>query len=196
MKGRTPRRKAILQVIAVVFFILSYLGFQQIQTSASNRFNAAQLAQASQSDTATRQELASTIASTQRVLSQATSALSRHDHNAEVDFLVQQQIQQLRQQISSDKGSMASIGETPGNQDPPGWTTSGWLLLAVASATAAVAVGVGYLVTPSSGSIFLIGDEKRRQDRADRRRTQIIWTIGGGFAVSVVASLFLTLLPH
>ncbi len=60
-----------------------------------DRFNAAQLAQASQSDTATRQELASTIASTQRVLSQATSALSRHDHNAEVDFLVQQQIPSL-----------------------------------------------------------------------------------------------------
>lgn len=196
MKGRTPKRKAILQVIAVVFFILGYLGFQHIQDSAVNRFNAAQLAHAGQSDTATRHQLSSAILYTQGLLSQATSALSRHNLTAEVDFLIQQQIGQLRQQIGSDKGSLAAIDYNPTNQDPPGWSTSGWLLLAVASATSAIAAGVGYLVVPSSTSVFLIGDEKRRQDRDDKRRTQMIWTIGAGFIVSIVAGLLLTLLPH
>lgn len=196
MKGRTPKRKTILQTVAIVFFVLGYLGFQQIQGWSSDRFDAALVTQTRQSDAATRQQLSSVILSTQGLLSQATSALSRHNLNAEVDFLVQQQIRQLNQQITSDKGSVAAIGEIPTNQNPPGWSTSGWLLLGVACAAAAVAAGIGYLVVPNSNSIFLIGDEKRRQDRLGKIRTNLIWTIGGGIIVSVVAGLLLSLLPH
>jgi hypothetical protein len=102
MKGVTLKRKTVLQVAAAVFFVLGYLGFQQIQNSYANDFNARYSAQVSQSSDAASLEQANTaIASTQRLLSQATTALSRHNLNAEVDFLIQQQIVQLRQEIAS-----------------------------------------------------------------------------------------------
>lgn len=192
MKGGTPKRKTILQAVAVVFFILGYLGFQQIQNSYTNEFNARQMARVSQSSA-----VASRIAilSNQRLLSRAATALSRHDLNAEMDFLIQQQIDQLRQEITGDQSVVANIGssEMPSDPTPPWWSTSGWLLLAVACAMAAIVVGFGYLVLPSSKSVFLIGDEKRRQDRANNRRMQLRWTIGGGFIVSIVSGLLLSL---
>jgi hypothetical protein len=198
MKGATPRRKTVLQVAAVVFFILGYLVFQQIQNSYANDFNARYTAQASQSSDAESLERVSTaILSTQGLLSQATTALSRHNLNAEVDFLVQQQISPLRQEIASDKASMTALTSSsdasgdPGT--PPSWSTSGWLVLAVALAMAAIAVGFGYLLLPSSKSVFFIGDEKRRQERINNRRTQIRWTIVGGFMVSIVSGLLLSL---
>jgi hypothetical protein len=196
MKNGTPRRKTILQVVAVVFFILGYLGFLQIQNSYANDFNARHMAQVAQSSTAADQKQANTaVLSTQRLLSQATTALSRHDLNAEIDFLIQQQIGQLRQELTSDQAmeAITSSSDTPSNPTPPWWSTSGWLLLAVACVIAAITVGFGYLVLPSNKSVFLIGDEKRRQDRANNRRTQLRWTIGGGFIVSIVSGLLLSL---
>jgi hypothetical protein len=197
MKGGTPKRKTILQVVAAVFFVLGYLGFLQIQNSYANRFTASYQAQVSQNADATDQRQANAaILSVQSRLSQATTALSKHDLNAEVDFLIEQQIGQLRQELASDKSMAALTSSSDTSSDPgtpPSWSTSGWLALAVACAMAAITVGFGYLVLPSSKSVFLIGDEKRRQDRANNRRTQLIWTIGGGFIVSIVSGLLLTL---
>jgi hypothetical protein len=196
MKGGTPKRKTILQVVAIVFFILGYLGFQQIQESHVNEFNARQVAQVSQSAAIADQKQGNTaMLSSQRLLSQATTALSRHNLNAEIDALIQQQIGQLRQEITSDQemAATSSISDTPSDPTPPWWSTSWWLLLAVACAMAAVTVGFGYLVLPSNKSVFFIGDEKRRQDRADIRRTQLRWTIGGGFIVSIVSGILLSL---
>jgi hypothetical protein len=100
MKGGTPRRKTILQVVAAVFFILGYLGFQQIQNSYANEFNARQMSQVSQSaDTADQKQANAAVLSNQKLLSQATTALSRHDLNAEIDFLIQQQIRQRQQSL-------------------------------------------------------------------------------------------------
>jgi hypothetical protein len=196
MKGGTPRRKTILQVVAAVFFILGYLGFQQIQNSYANEFNARQMSQVSQSaDTADQKQANAAVLSNQKLLSQATTALSRHDLNAEIDFLIQQQIRQLRQEIASDQATAAvtSSSDTPSDPTPPLWSTSGWLLLAVACTMAAITVGFGYLVLPSNKSVFFIGDERRRQERANNRRTQLRWTIGGGFIVSIVSGLLLSL---
>jgi hypothetical protein len=188
--------EALAKVVAVVFFILGYLGFQQIQNSYANGFNARYQAQVSQSATVAAQKQANTaFLANQRLLSQATTALSRHDLDAEVDFLIQQKIGQLRQEIISDQATTAITGtsDTPSDPTPAWWSTSGWLLLAVACAVAAIPVGFGYLVLPSNKSVFFIGDEKRRQDRANNRRTQLRWTIGGGFIVSIVSGLLLTL---
>ncbi len=196
MKGRKPKRKVILQAIAVVFFILGYSVFLHIQDSYTSRFNAAHTAQISRSAEAADQKQANAaILSTQRLLSQATTALSEHDLNAEIAFLVQQQIGQLRQEIASDQATAAltSSSDIPSDPTPPWWSTSYWLLLVVACAATAVAVGIGYLVIPSSSSVFLIGDEKRRQKRADKFRTNMIWAVGVGFIVSIVSGLLLSL---
>ena len=197
MKGGTPKRKTILQGIAVVFLICGYLGFQQIQNSYANNVTARYQAQVSQSSAATSQKQANAaILSTQSLLSQANTALSIHDLNAEVNFLVEQQISQLHQELAADKSmaSLTSSSDTSSDSGtPPSWSTSGWLTLAVACAIAAIAVSFGYLVLPSSKSVFLIGDEKRRQERANNRRTQLRWTVGAGFIVSILSGLLLSL---
>jgi hypothetical protein len=182
IKSGTPRRNAILQGFVLIFLLLGYFGFQQIQDSYINRFNAALATQDERLSAPYQQELSTT---TQRLLSQATSALSRHNLAAEVDFLVQQQIGQLRQQISAQQGA-ASADSTP-----PSWSTSFWLLLAVAAAAATVGFGIGYLLFPSNRSVFLIGDEKRRQDRADKRRKATVGiaiTLILGVVSSIIAS--------
>jgi hypothetical protein len=196
MKGGTPKRKTILQAVAVVFFILGYLGFQQIQNSYSNEIDANYMAQVSQSSTLADQKQANTeLLSNQRLLAQATTALSMHNVDAEIAFLTQQQIGQLRLAITADQAMAVTTSSTaaPNDPTPPWWSTSWWILLAAACAMSAITVGFGYLVLPSNKSVFFIGDEKRRQDRANNRRTQLRWTIGGGFIVSVVSGLLLTL---
>jgi hypothetical protein len=196
MKGRKPKRKIMLQAIAVVFFILGYSVFLHIQDSYTSRFNAEQTAQVSRSAVAAdRKQGNADMLSIQRQLSQAAAALSKHDLNAEIDFLVQQRIGQLRQELTSDQAMAAitSSSDMPSDPTPPWWSTSYWLLLAVACTAAAVAVGVGYLVISSSNSVFLIGDEKRRQKRADKFRTNMIWVVGVGFIVSIVSGLLLSL---
>jgi hypothetical protein len=111
MKGGTPKRNTILQVVAIVFLIVGYLGFQQIQNSYVNEFNARNMAQVSQSAEVASQKQANTlILSNQRLLSEATTALSRHDVNAEIGFLIQQQIGQLHQEITSEQATAAITG--------------------------------------------------------------------------------------
>jgi hypothetical protein len=190
MKGVTPQRRNILYAIAVVFFLVGYLAFQQYQISYANNFSTAQTSKTNRADAAYRQKENAAIVPTQTLLSQAENALSKHDLSAEIGVLLQQQIQQWRQQIIYTAEPV-----TP-SQNPPSWSTSYWLAFAVGCAVAAAAAGVvRYLVLPGSGSVFLIGDEKRRQKRAKKRRTLIIKGIGLTLIVGIAASLLASLVP-
>jgi hypothetical protein len=185
MKGVTPQRRNILYAVAAIFFFVGYLAFQQYQISYANSFNATQTTKTNRADAAYRQKENAAIVPTQTLLSQAVNALSKHDLSAEVGVLLQQQIEQWRQQIIfNEEPTIAPLR-------PPSWSISYWLAVAVGCATAAAAVGiVGYLVLPSSGSVFLIGDEKRRQERAKQLRANIKWVIIAGIIVSVVSGLY------
>jgi hypothetical protein len=187
MKGGTPQRRSILYAVAAIFLFLGYLGFQQYQISYANRFNATQTVKADRANAAVRQKENAAIIPTQTLLSQAESAVSKHDLSAEVAVLLQQQIEQWRQEIISNE---EPVGPAP---NPPSWSTSFWLALAVGCAIALAAVGlVGYLILPSNRSVFLIGDEKRRQERAKQFRTNVKWVIIAGTAVSVISGLILS----
>lgn len=184
MKGVTPQRRNILYAVAVISFFLVYLIFQQIQISHANSFNAAQTAKANRANAAFRQKENVATVPTQALLSQAMSALSRHDLSAEIGVLLQQQIAQWRQQIISSEEPIVTY------PNPPSWSTSYWLAVAAGCVAAAAAVGfVRYLVLPGSGSVFLIGDEKRRQKRAGKRRTLIMQGIGLALIVGIASSL-------
>jgi hypothetical protein len=184
MKGGTAQRRNILFSVVVIFFVLGYLGFQQYQNSYTNRFYAAQTAQADRTNAVYRQKQNSATIPTRTLLSQATNALSRHNLSAEIGVLLQQQIEQWRQQLITSEEPIIKYS------NPPSWSTSYGLAFAIACAVAAAAAGVvAYLVLPNSGSIFLIGDEKRRQERAKQVRSNIKWVIIGGVIVSVVSSL-------
>ena len=183
MKGGTLQRRNMLYVIAAIFFVLGYFVFQQYQSSAINKYDTAQGALAAQTSGQYQRELET---STQELLSQATASFSKHNLVAEVGFLVQQQIGQLRQQLSAQDSKSSAASE------PPPWATSYWLLLGVAIATAAVMVGYAYLALPANNSVFLIGDEKQRQDRADKRRTQIRWGIGVPLVLGIFSSVIAT----
>lgn len=187
MKGGTPQRQNILYAVAAIVFFLAFIGFQQYQNSHVNSFNAAQTTKTNRADAAYRQKENAAIVPTQTLLSQAVNALSRHDLSAEIGVLLQQQIGQWRQQIVINEEPIIPAS------NPPSWSTSFWLALAVGCAAAAAAFGVvGYLVLPNSGSVFLIGDEKRRQERAKQLRTNIKWVIIGGIIVTVVSSFILS----
>lgn len=120
MKGRSPKRKSILEAIAVICLFLGYLGFQQIQESHVNRFNAAQLVQANRNAT---KELKTNALSIQGLLSQATDAVSEHNVAAEVGVLLDQYMEQWRQEIISDEQSQ-STAQQSGSSTPPWWSTS------------------------------------------------------------------------
>ena len=190
MKAGMPQRTNILYAVAAIFFFIGLFGFQQYQNSYVNRFNAAQTAQVNRANAANRQKETAATIPEKTLLSQATNALSKHDLNAEIGVLLQQQIQQWRQDI------IRSEEPTIPYPDPPSWSTSGWLDFAVGCVAAAAAVGfAGYLVLPSNASVFLIGDEKRRQERAKQLRTNIKWVIIAGLAVSIVGGFILSHLP-
>lgn len=188
MKGGTPQRRYILYAVAVIFLFLGYLGFQQYQISYANRFTAAQTINDNRANTAFRQKENAATIPTQTLLSQAENALSKHDLGAEVAILLQEQIEQWRQEIISS--SEEPVGPV---SNPPSWSTSYWLAVTVGCATALAAAGiVGYLILPSNRSVFLIGDEKRRQERAKQLRTNIKWVVIAGIAVSVISGFVLS----
>jgi hypothetical protein len=172
--------------IAIIFFFVGYLIFQQYQISSANRYDATQTAQGNRITAEyQRQEKAATVP-TQALLSQAISALSKRDINAEMTVLLQQQIQQWRQEIIANEEPILPAS------DPPSWSTSFWLAVTVGFGTTVVAVSVvGYLL-PSNRSVFLIGDEKRRQERAQQLRANIKWVIIAGIAVTVISSFILS----
>jgi hypothetical protein len=187
MKGRTPQRRNILYAVAAVFLFLGYLGFQQYQISYANRFDAIQTATSNRANVVFRQKENAATIPTQTLLSQAVNALSKHDFGAEIGVLLQQQIAQWRQQIISREEPVITYS------NPPSWSTSYWLAVAVGCAAAVAAVGVvGYLVLPSNNSVFLIGDEKRRQERAKQLRANVKWVIIGGIIVSVISGFILS----
>jgi hypothetical protein len=96
---------------------------------------------------------------------------------------------QWRQQIISNEESQAATNES---DSPPWWSTSNWLPIVVAIGTAVFLAFFMFLIFPSNSSVFLIGDEKGRQDRADKRRKYILGigaTLIVGIASSLIASL-------
>jgi hypothetical protein len=176
-----------LYAVAAVFLFLGYLGFQQYQISYANRFDAIQTATSNRANVVFRQKENAATIPTQTLLSQAVNALSKHDFGAEIGVLLQQQIAQWRQQIISREEPVITYS------NPPSWSTSYWLAVAVGCAAAVAAVGVvGYLVLPSNNSVFLIGDEKRRQERAKQLRANVKWVIIGGIIVSVISGFILS----
>ena len=184
---RTPQRSNILYAVAAIFFFIGFLGFQQYQNSHANSFNAAQTAKTNRVYASSQQKENAAVVPTQTLLSQAADALSKHDLSAEVGVLLQQQIEQWREQIIYTAEPIIPP------QNPPSWSTSGWLAFGVGCVAAAAVAGfVGYVVLPGGGSVFLIGDEKRRQKRARKRRTLIgkgiVLTLILGIASSVIAS--------
>jgi hypothetical protein len=187
MKGRTPKRQVILQAVAVIFFILGYFGFQQFQSNYANRFDAEQLSQSNRLTAPYLRELKAATPSSQELLAQAVNALSKKNLNAEISFLVGQQIAQLQQQVITNKESQVAKPYS----SLPSWASSFWLTVAAAGATAAMAVGIGYLTLPSSQSVFLIGDEKYKQERADKRRENIKWSVIAAFVVSLATGIIL-----
>jgi hypothetical protein len=170
MKVKAPKRKTILQVLAVMFFFLGYFGFQQYQNNYVNELRAEQAAQAGRLTAPYQRELAAAAPSNQKLLSQALNALSK--------------------QIISDRESQVT---SPIYSAPPWWSGSYWLVIAVSGAAAAIAVGIGYITIPSSGSVFLIGDEQRRQEQSDKRREHIRWGILVALVVGVASGFISSL---
>lgn len=193
MRGKGARRTTILKVAAAVAFVVGYVVFQQIQTAQVNRLNAQYSAQSSRLTAPYSRQLNALNSSGKALLVQGENSVSKSDLKAEVGFLVQQQINLLRQQvISSNEGQATKADNYPSS---PWWSTSWWLLAAVASTFAAFVAGIGYLVLPASASIFLIGDEVRRQAVIERRRDHIIWGLGAAAAVSLATGLILSIIP-
>lgn len=188
MQGARLSRRRILYGVAVAFFILGYFGFEAFQNSYANKIEAEQLVEANRIGAPTERAL---IQANQRLLTQAMSALSKHDLNAEVSILVQEQVTQLQEQVSTTTGSQNVAPLLP---VAPWWSNSYWLVLAVASTAAVAAVGTGYLAIASDRSVFLIGSEKTRQERGDRRREFIRKGIGGAVIVTVLSTLILNLI--
>jgi hypothetical protein len=186
MKSGTPRqRQNILYAVAAIFFLVGFLGFQQYQNSYTNRYNAAQVARQIRAEAASQQAQNSVSVSPQSLLSQAKSALSKHNLSAEIGVLLQQQIGNWHQEIA--------FKPTPASSNPPSWSNSFWLPLAVGCAAAAAAYGaVGYVFLPDGGSVFLIGDEKRKQKRHEKFLANIKWVIFAGLLVCVLGGLILT----
>lgn len=189
MKVRRPNRATLRQpVAACILLFIGLTGFQTIQNIYANHYNAVQLAQSDQAQVPYQQEIEDSIPSDQMLLTQATAAVSKHNLNTEAGLLLQLQIAQLRDQIIHNEEDQTAANY-PSYPTPPWWTNAFWPQLVAALATWAAAIGIGYLVLPSQSSVFLIGDEKRKQDKADKRRTQIIWGIGVAFIVGIASSL-------
>ena len=128
--------------------------------------------------------------SNRRLLSQEETALSGHNIDSKLNAILQQQIAQLQLEVINAKEGNIT---TPIYSATPWWVDSYWLVIGVALISAAAAVGIGYLIISSDKSIFLIGDEKRRQVQASNRRERVVWGVVVAFVVSVVASL---VAPH
>jgi hypothetical protein len=187
VKGRRPRRATILQFVALVCLALGYFGFQSFQSFYTNHFNAQHEAQAKKVAAPYQRELKAVEPSNHTLLNEATTALAKHNISSELGFLLEQQIIQLRQDVI-----FANENQTPVIADPavpPSWSRSFWLAVAVAVAFAGIVTGIGYLVLPSDESVFLIGGEKRGQQRLSIRRERITWSIIVAFLVGVAASL-------
>ena len=193
MKVMRPNRATLFRPIAAaIFLFLGLFAFQQFQNTYANRYITEQSAKANQAQAPYQQKIEDFISSDQKLLDQATGALSKHDLSTEASLSLQLQMAQLRDQILHDEEDQA-VAYYPSYPTPSWWSTSYWLPLPVALATWAVAIGIGYLVLPSNSSVFLIGDEKRKQAKATKRRTQIIWGIGVAFVVGIASSLVASL---
>lgn len=185
MKGRRFKRGTVLQIIAAIVFILGYFGLQTFQNDYTDRFNAQQSAKAEHLTRPYQQELQAAVPSNKSLLAEANRALSAHNVNEEIEFLVRQQADQLRQQIINVREG--AVTAPIYNPSPPWWSSSYWLVVGVSAVLALIAVGVGYLTVPGDEGIFLIGDQRQRQERLNRRRERIVWGILVAFAIGVAS---------
>ena len=189
MKAGIRNRSNILWGVAALLAILGYFGFQAVQNSNENKFYAIQNAQEGRISAPYTHDLKALDSSTQALLSQSEAALARHNIQDEVAALLRQQIDSLQQQTIGNRENQAT---NRSYAQPPWWESSGIFLLIVTAAIVGIGTGIAHLVVPSNKSVFMVGDEKGRQKRADKLRHDFIWGILVALAISLAAGAILS----
>jgi len=190
IRGRRWGKKAIVQALAAVFLLVGYFGFQEIQTSYTNQINAQNVAAYYEATAVYARQLSSADTSERALLSQlaqAESTAARGDVSGEINFLVRQQIEQLRQEVVGQEESKAANSSK--DISAPLWATSWWILAAVACSFGLIGAGIASVFIPSDGIIFMIGDEIRRQQRRNKIRERIVWGIAVAFIVGIASGI-------
>ena len=186
MKGPLLKRGAILWAITLAAALVGYMIFQGFQSHEADHIYAQQASEMRRLEAPYQRELNELNPSDQQLLSQAEEAVSKGNLAAEVNFLARQQVAQLRQQIIDNKEDRATASDYSA---PPWWSTSNWLLFAVAIFFAAAVFGAMGFILPGGRSVFLIGEEKDRQARRDSRREKLIWQVAAALVIAILAGL-------
>jgi len=196
IKGRRWKRNTVIGWAAVACFLIGYFGFQIFQNTYTGQVEARrQQAYVERSEPYTKQ-LAAANPSSQVLgeqVDQAKKALAQGDLRAEVSFLVQQQIEQLRQQIIEQQEQ--AVAKYPYGIVAPWWASNWWAAVAVGVIASLFAAGIVYFLLPALGTTFMIGDEIVRQRRRSGRREKIIWGVGVAFIVGIASGIIASLVP-
>lgn len=185
MRGRTPmsrRTRSIITSIALVAGLVGYFIFSNVYTNQwSTRIDREYQVSQNLYNRQSHIEM-----STYRTMLARYRNLGSHaSPNAELAFLVQHDLFQMRDQLAYDQAYAAE----PRNTAEPWWGNSNYLLLAAGIILAGAVGAASYIAYPNAGAIFMIGDEVRRQTKKAQRRDRLVWGIGVTFVLGIASAI-------
>lgn len=188
MKSRGASNSRTRAISAVAAFIVGMFGFMQFTSAYSNNNLNKSQAQYSQSAIVRDKQMRQENADIQGLVTQYRQSPPSGTVDA-LGFLAQAEMLQLR--IVTDQNNQ-NINTPVDNYNNPWWVDTFFLPFLIGAALSGLVYGIGYLLYPPGGAVFLIGDEIRRQARLAQIRERLVWGIGVSFILGIASGIATT----
>lgn len=196
--SRSIKKGQIIGAAAVIAFLLTTTITTVLQTLNQVRLDAQSNAQMSTIIQNYSEALGKVDDSSSAMLIQYQNLSPTAKLDAKMDFLLQEQATELRQQIT--------IGEVLGSEDHterklydnfPGswWVRSPQLALGLGVLAAMVVAALTRAFLPETGSAFLLGAGARKRERLKKRRQFIFWQVILPLTVAILAGILVPKIP-
>lgn len=189
MKSRTPLSDRARTIITLIALVLGLAGYFVFSTYYTNNFDARSNRLYSESQALQSKENRAEISSYQAMLRKYQTSIPPASQSAELAFLVQDALLELRTSLAEDQSYQSSYSTYP---QEPWWGNSIYLTAASGILLAGLVGGLSYVFYPKTGATFIIGDEVRREARKARRREHLIWGIGVTFVLGIVSGIIVS----
>jgi len=196
--SRSIKKGQIIGVAAVIAFLLTITITTVLQTLNQVHLDAQSDVQMSTIIQNYSEALGKVDDSSSAMLTQYQNLSPTAKLDTKIDFLLQEQATELRQQIT--------IGEVLGRENHmerslydnfpgPWWARSPQLALGLGILAAMVVAALTRAFLPETGSVFLLGAGARKLERSKKRKQFICWQVILPLAIGILAGILVLKIP-
>lgn len=196
--SRSIKKGQIVGLATVIAFLLTATIITVLQTLNQVHLDAQSNVQMSTIIQNYSEALGNVDNSSSAMLAQYQNLSSTAKLDAKMDFLLQEQAAELRQQITigevlgRDNHTMKNLYD---NFPGPWWARSPQLALGLGLLAAIVVAALTRAFLPETGSAFLLGSGAHKREQLKKRRLVVFWQVILPLAVAILAGILSSKIP-